>query len=173
MAWQERGDVLLKPLTEEKLATLLAADGEPEPQPDAESGSSALEGSGTRILLADDNAVNRMFIGALLRQRGYEVTAVVDGLEAVREAERGDFDLILMDLQMPHLDGLAATRTIRESQPPTGPHLPIVALTANAEEGDRERCLAAGMDGYLSKPIAAAELYEALKVITSSTGNDA
>jgi CheY-like chemotaxis protein len=112
------------------------------------------------ILVAEDNAVNRKLVTTLLRKRGHQVTAVENGLEAVAaiDAVRDrPFDVVLMDLQMPEMGGFEATHAIREREG-VDRHVPIVALTAHAMQGDRERCLAAGMDGYLSKPIDVSRL---------------
>ena len=86
----------------------------------------------------------------------------MDGEEAVRAAETEAFDLVLMDVQMPRMDGFEATAALRQFEQTSGAHLPIIALTANAMKGDRERCLAAGMDGYVTKPIKRRELFEAI-----------
>jgi two-component system sensor histidine kinase/response regulator len=107
-----------------------------------------------RILVAEDNPVNRTLVTKLLQKRGHVVTAVENGREAVDAiAAGGNFDLGLMDLQMPEMSGFEATDAIRRRESGTGSHLPLIALTAHAMQGDRERCLAAGMDGYLPKPI--------------------
>jgi CheY-like chemotaxis protein/HPt (histidine-containing phosphotransfer) domain-containing protein len=106
-----------------------------------------------RVLVAEDNAVNRKLVCAILRKRGHTVKAVEHGRAAVAAAAAGGFDAILMDLQMPEMGGLEATRAIRAREDPAGPRVPIVALTAHAMPGDRERCLEAGMDAYLAKPI--------------------
>ena len=107
-----------------------------------------------RILLAEDNEVNQKLISVLLRRDGHHVTTVSDGLEAVEALRQGgEFDVILMDVQMPVMDGFAATAAIREVEKQGGRHTSIVALTAHAMKGDEEKCLAAGMDAYLSKPI--------------------
>ncbi|MFO7597788.1 MAG: PAS domain S-box protein [Desulfocurvibacter africanus] len=112
-----------------------------------------------RILLAEDNEINRILAIELLHELGHEVTAVENGRLALEALGRERFDLVLMDVQMPEMGGLEAVRRIREEPPPgVDPRLPVVALTAYALEGDRERFLAAGMDGYLSKPIRAREL---------------
>jgi PAS domain S-box-containing protein len=116
-----------------------------------------------KILVAEDNTVNQMLIARLLQKRGHTVKVVANGLEAVNALERGPFDLVLMDLQMPELDGFEATHQIRQREIQSGLHIPIVALTAHAMKGDRERCLEAGMDGYLSKPIRAEELDDVLE----------
>jgi CheY-like chemotaxis protein/HPt (histidine-containing phosphotransfer) domain-containing protein len=105
------------------------------------------------ILVAEDNAVNRQLVLTLLGKRGHVVHGVEDGQEAVEQAAAVQFDAIVMDLQMPRMSGLEATAAIRAHERVTGRHVPIVALTAHAMRGDRERCLAAGMDGYLTKPI--------------------
>jgi len=115
-----------------------------------------------RILLAEDNAVNRVIAVRMLEKRGHSVVAAVDGRAALAALEAGDFDAMLMDIQMPQMDGFEATAEIRKGERDTGRHIPIIALTASAMKGDRERCMAAGMDGYVVKPIHAAELYEAL-----------
>jgi CheY-like chemotaxis protein len=114
------------------------------------------------ILLAEDNHVSRLLAGQLLQKQGHTVTEAHTGLEALTLYEHGSFDLILMDIQMPDMDGLQATAEIRERERRTGEHIPIIALTAHAIQGDRERCLEAGMDDYLSKPIQPAEFYAAI-----------
>jgi len=113
-----------------------------------------------RILVAEDNLVNRTLVTTLLRKRGHKVTAVENGRAAVEsiDASPRGFDVALMDVQMPEMSGLEASQAIRDREGATGRRLPIVALTAHAMQGDRERCLDAGMDGYLSKPIDVDEL---------------
>ncbi|MFO0949276.1 MAG: response regulator [Planctomycetota bacterium] len=106
-----------------------------------------------RILLAEDNAVNQTLVVQLLQKRGHSVEVANDGRAAIEAYEREPFDVILMDLQMPHMGGLEATAEIRRLEEGTGKHTLIVAMTAHAMTGDRERCMAAGMDGYISKPI--------------------
>jgi len=113
-----------------------------------------------RILLAEDNQVNQKLAIRVLEQMGYRADVASNGIEAVESIERQIYDVILMDVQMPEMDGLDATRNIRKLQDATQPH--IIAMTANAMEGDREMCLAAGMDDYVSKPIRVNELIEAL-----------
>jgi CheY-like chemotaxis protein len=117
---------------------------------------------GLVVLLAEDNEVNQELATAMLRRRGCEVVVAKDGREAVNLWEREAFDVVLMDVQMPEMDGLAATRTIRELEKTRGVHTPIVALTAHVLEGDRERCRAAGMDGYVSKPLRAGDLLQVM-----------
>ncbi len=104
------------------------------------------------VLLAEDNPVNQRLTTAILEREGCRVVLASDGREAVEAYQREDFDLIVMDVQMPNLDGYEATRKIRELEKESGGHVPIVGLTAHAMKGDRERCLAAGMDDYLTKP---------------------
>jgi signal transduction histidine kinase/DNA-binding response OmpR family regulator len=116
-----------------------------------------------RVLLAEDNAVNRLLATRLLEKRGHRVIIATNGREAVEALDRAGFDLVLMDVQMPEMDGLEATAAIRKKEVGTGVHQTVVALTAHAMKGDRERCLAAGMDGYLSKPIQPQELDELLE----------
>jgi CheY-like chemotaxis protein/HPt (histidine-containing phosphotransfer) domain-containing protein len=119
-----------------------------------------------RVLVAEDTAVNRKLVSATLGKRGHRVTAVENGREAVETLEQagpGSFDLVLMDVQMPEMDGFEASRAIRERERTTGAHVPIVALTAHALKGDRERCLEAGMDGYLAKPIDLDQLVAAVE----------
>jgi two-component system sensor histidine kinase/response regulator len=115
------------------------------------------------VLLAEDNPFNEAVATALLEKRGHSVTVVHDGKAALAALESGSFDLVLMDVQMPEMDGLEATRILRERERRTGAHLPVLALTAHAMKGDRERCLEAGMDAYLSKPVRAAELFQAIE----------
>jgi CheY-like chemotaxis protein len=115
-----------------------------------------------RILLAEDSPLNQKLAVSLLTKWGHAVTVANNGQEAVAAVARQPFDLVLMDIQMPEMNGLEATQAIRRWERPQGLHLPIVALTAHALQGDRERCLEAGMDGYVSKPIRREELYQVL-----------
>ena len=115
------------------------------------------------ILLAEDNSVNQQLARRILEQRGYSVTVAPDGRRAVSAWESGRFDLILMDVQMPELDGFQATAQIRQKELATGVRVPIIAMTAHALKGDRERCLESGMDDYLTKPINRAELYSMIE----------
>jgi signal transduction histidine kinase/AmiR/NasT family two-component response regulator len=115
------------------------------------------------VLLAEDNAVNQLLARRLLEQAGHTVTPVGNGREALEMLERHRFDVVLMDIQMPELDGLAATAAIRAAERNTGRHQTIIAMTAHALKGDRERCMEAGMDGYLSKPITPQQLHAVLR----------
>jgi CheY-like chemotaxis protein len=115
-----------------------------------------------RILLAEDNSVNRKLVERMLAKCGVEVTSVTNGLEAAHAASETEFDLVLMDCQMPELDGYEATKWIRALNPPHC-NVPVIALTANAMVGDRRRCLAAGMDDYLSKPLQKERFYSVLR----------
>ena len=114
---------------------------------------------GARILIAEDNIVNQRVAAGLLTKRGHQVTVVGNGREALAALQAGAFELVLMDVQMPDMDGFEATAAIRDWERATGRHVRIVAMTAHAMKGDKERCLAAGMDGYLSKPIDQRSLY--------------
>jgi CheY-like chemotaxis protein len=112
------------------------------------------------ILMAEDNPVNQRVASRILEKAGHQVTLARNGVEALTKFTDGEFDLILMDVQMPEMDGLEATGHIRDIERPNGAHIPIVALTAHAMKGDVDLCIAAGMDAFLSKPIHAAELLD-------------
>ena len=129
-----------------------------------------------RILLAEDNAFNQKLAVYILEKHGHNVVVAGDGRQALRELERPasrGFDLILMDVQMPEMGGLEATAAIREREKTTGTHIPIVAMTAHAMKGDRERCLEGGMDAYLSKPIQAEELFKTIEGVAPIRGGRA
>ena len=123
-----------------------------------------------RILLAEDNAVNRVVARRLLENQGHQVALATTGREALAALGRDTYDVVLMDVQMPDLDGFATTRAIRAMEKDTGRHQQIIALTANAMSGDRERCLHAGMDGYLTKPIDPEELHHILDSYSQTLG---
>jgi len=110
------------------------------------------------VLLVEDNAVNQRLAARLLEKRGHRVAVTANGREALAALEKDEYDLVLMDVQMPEMDGLEATAAIRKMEEGSSKHQTVIALTAHAMKGDEERCLAAGMDGYLSKPIRPAEL---------------
>jgi two-component system, sensor histidine kinase and response regulator len=116
-----------------------------------------------RILLAEDNPVNQTVAVRMLEKRGYTVVVAGNGRAALATLEKDDFDVILMDIQMPEMDGFEATAAIRDKEKASGTHIPIIAMTAHAMKSDEERCLAAGMDGYVAKPIRIQELLAALE----------
>jgi signal transduction histidine kinase/CheY-like chemotaxis protein len=116
------------------------------------------------VLLAEDNLVNQRLVVRLLEKRGHRVVVAGTGLEALQALEKESFDLVLMDVQMPEMDGLEATAAIRGKEKSSGLYQPVVALTAHAMKGDREKCLAAGMEGYLTKPIRPQELDQLLEI---------
>jgi signal transduction histidine kinase/ligand-binding sensor domain-containing protein/ActR/RegA family two-component response regulator len=122
------------------------------------------------ILVAEDNVINQRLVARLLQKWGHAVTIVSSGDQAVESTAREAFDLVLMDVQMPGMDGFEATRAIRTRERAGEPRLPIVAITAHAMKGDRERCLEAGMDGYLSKPIEPAEMQRTIQALVASRG---
>ena len=139
------------------------AGSAPRPTPIAASGAGLGETHPLRILLAEDNAVNVKLATRLLERMGYAAAVAGNGFEVLDHLEREPCDLVLMDVQMPEMDGLEATRRIRARWPDRP--LWIVAMTANAMDGDREMCLAAGMDDYLSKPIRPEALAAALRAV--------
>jgi CheY-like chemotaxis protein len=126
--------------------------------------------AGLHILLAEDNPVNQKLAARLRERRGHRVTVVADGRRALAARAEGRFDLVLMDVQMPEMDGFEAKAAIRDLERETGSRTPIVAMTARAMQGDRARCLEAGMDGYVSKPVRPAELYEVIEGAVAGTG---
>ena len=123
---------------------------------------------GPRVLVAEDNEVNQLVARRTFEKLGFQVALVANGREAVSAVESGRFDLVAMDVQMPVMDGLAATVAIRKCEEKSGTHIPIVAMTAHAMKGDRERCLEAGMDGYVSKPIRTRELETVISQVLAS-----
>ncbi len=160
---------LVKPIRPSVLYDVLVgifSDTPPASQPAAPSSSAASAGLAARhplrILLAEDNAVNQKLALRLLSQMGYRADVAGNGLEAIQALERQTYDVILMDVQMPEMDGLEATRRIC-AQWPRHQRPQIIAMTANAMQGDREMCLAAGMDDYISKPVRPADLAAALE----------
>jgi signal transduction histidine kinase/CheY-like chemotaxis protein/HPt (histidine-containing phosphotransfer) domain-containing protein len=157
---------LQKPVTQSELHDAIVAALGRRARAEGPAAETPEHGAGTsaplEILLAEDNEVNQDLAMALLERRGHHVVLARSGREAVALSQRERFDVILMDVQMPEMDGLTATRAIREAERATGTRTPIVAITAHAMEGDRERCLAAGMDGYVSKPLRLHELLQVL-----------
>ena len=122
------------------------------------------------ILLVEDNLINQKVASRMLEKNGHRVVTANNGKEALRALEDHEFDAVLMDVQMPEMDGLEATAAIRAAEAGGERHLPIVAVTAHALTGDRERCLNAGMDGYLAKPIQSAQLLQALADVLTCGG---
>lgn len=116
-----------------------------------------------RVLLVEDNEINRRVALGLLSSRGHHAVVAENGREAVDAVAEQEFDVVLMDMQMPVMDGYEATMHIRKREQDSGGHIPIVAMTAEALKGDRERCLATGMDDYVSKPITPTEMYRAIE----------
>jgi two-component system sensor histidine kinase/response regulator len=116
-----------------------------------------------RVLLAEDNPVNRQIVVELLQTRGHSVQLAANGLEVLQALDRDSFDVILMDVQMPEMDGFQTTAAIRNREKQSGAHIAIVALTGMSTASDRKRCLDAGMDAYLGKPIRAQELFETVE----------
>ena len=162
---------LMKPIKQSELleATMLAMGAV---VPAAEDGDLALRVEQRRgsqrslqILLAEDSLVNQKLAVALLETYGHAVTVAGDGMEAVGAVESRPFDVVLMDVQMPQMDGLAATTAIRAREQVSGGHIPIVGMTAHALKGDRETCLQAGMDEYVTKPIRAEQLFAAIEAV--------
>jgi CheY-like chemotaxis protein len=125
------------------------------------------------VLLAEDNAVNQKVASRFLEKEGHHVTLASDGRQALAALDRENFDVVLMDVQMPEMDGFEATAIIRAGERDTGKRLPIIAMTAHAMKGDRERCLAAGMDSYIAKPITASELIELLEKFSDAPQEEA
>jgi CheY-like chemotaxis protein len=163
---RERGidRYLLDPVFEQdvrRLLEALASHEAPAPAP-------APSTRPLRVLLAEDNAVNRMVATQMLVKRGHTVVSAENGLEAIAAAGRERFDVILMDVQMPQMDGYEATAAIRRAQAAGKQYTPIIALTAHAMIGDREKCLMAGMDEYVSKPLSAEELYSKIALLTGA-----
>ena len=125
-----------------------------------------------RVLLAEDGAINQQVAVRLLEERGHSVVVVNNGRAAVEQVAAQPFDVVLMDVQMPEMDGLEATAAIRRAEAQTSGHIPIVAMTAHAMKGDRDRFLAAGMDGYVAKPVRPHELYAAVEGLHSALGHE-
>ena len=151
----------------EAMLSVLAATERPLAQPVVVTRHTINEARRSlRILVAEDNAVNRLLVTALLGKRGHTTRTVMNGREAIAAVTEETFDIVLMDVQMPEMDGLQATAAIRKLESVTGAHVPIIALTAHAMKGDREICVAAGMDEYLSKPINATQLFALIESLT-------
>jgi len=170
---------LMKPVRQlqlyDCLATMMGSSLTEDARADGEAASQVLvtrhslaeaRAARGRILLAEDNEVNRLVALSLLEKQGYRVDSVSNGGEVLQALARTKYAAVLMDCQMPEMDGFETTQAIRETEKVSGQHITIIALTANAMQGDRERCLAVGMDGYVSKPIRGKELFEAIEKLT-------
>jgi two-component system, sensor histidine kinase and response regulator len=172
--WREIGAAahLMKPVRRAELrAAIVKALRRPEVDQAVEPTSSVSQSSNrktpaalrSRILLAEDNIVNQRVAARLLEKSGHSVVIVGNGKEAIAALHRESFDMVLMDVQMPEMDGFEATKAIRGDEAGQNKHIPIIAMTAHAMTGDKDRCLAAGMDGYVSKPIRAADLLKLIE----------
>ena len=169
---------LTKPVKASELyETLVRGLGQPgwKNQPPPDEGAEQRKPGPLRVLLAEDGLVNQKLAVALLKKRGHQVTVAHNGHEAVQCAQAEPFDVILMDVEMPEMDGFQATSAIRQREKALGLHTPIIAMTAHAMKGDRERCLAAGMDAYVAKPIRPGELFAAIEslALLRPTGHSA
>jgi len=162
---------MVKPIKQSELFNgIMSVLGKPdveEKQAGECRSASGMANKRLNILLAEDNAVNQKLAVSVLEKRGHSVKVAHNGRQALEALEKDTFDLILMDVQMPEMDGIEATTAIRENEKTTGEHMPIIAMTAHAMKGDRERCLSAGMDGYVSKPIRANELFDVLETLAA------
>ena len=165
------GAYIVKPVTQSELHNALTRALAPGPVENAHRAQhpapAPAGGGGLRVLLAEDNPVNQKLAIHLLEKAGHSVLLAHNGVQAVEFYRRERFDVICMDLQMPEMGGIEATAAIRRIEQETGIHVPIVALTAHAMQGDRERCLEAGMDGYVSKPVRRDELEAELARVLS------
>jgi CheY-like chemotaxis protein len=159
--------ILTKPVTQSELFNAISGSlgptrGDSAPA-DSISGARSIDFVSRRILLAEDGLVNQKVAVGLLTKRGHQVTVVSDGQAAIEAVKEQPFDLVLMDIQMPVLDGFAATAAIRDWERHSGGRLAIIAMTAHATEDDRRHCLEVGMDGYISKPFRAQELFSVVE----------
>jgi CheY-like chemotaxis protein len=156
---------LMKPVKQSELiATILTALGEAQRAPVmVPEGPAVPAARPLSVLLAEDNPINQKLVVRLLQKQGHRVVVAGNGKEALEAVAQERFDVVLMDVQMPEMDGLEAAAAIRQRERQTGAHVPILALTAHAMKGDREECLAAGMDGYIAKPIQPNELTAAIE----------
>jgi len=166
-------EVLLKPVRRSKLYDVIVSSivgvRKKKGLPEKQVAESSLKGKPIEILLAEDNLINQKLAVRLLEKQGWRVSVANNGKEAVDLSGRNGFDLILMDVQMPEMDGIEATKEIRKREEGTDRYIPIIALTAHAFEEDRKKCLAAGMDGYAAKPIKVQELFATMEETLNSS----
>ncbi|MHB8903186.1 MAG: response regulator, partial [Thermoguttaceae bacterium] len=167
---------LMKPVKQSALLDAIAAavgtaviDDRPSKSAAGSSASEAGNPKPLKILLAEDNPVNQKFAVRVLEKRGHSVEVAATGKQAIEAWGRGQCDVVLMDVQMPEMDGFEATAWIRRQEPTVGRRTPIIAMTAHAMKGDRERCLDAGMDGYVTKPIQAATMFAEIDRVLGQT----
>ncbi len=173
---------LIKPVRRSELRAAIVRALSAQPAPEKEETSSCIQVASAaatepihpalHVLLAEDNAVNQRVASAILRKRGHNVVTVANGRDALMALANQDFDLVLMDVQMPDIDGFEATRMIRKREASSTKHIPIIAMTAHAMMGDEERCLAAGMDAYISKPVRPHDLLELAERVARSKNGD-
>ncbi len=169
---------LIKPVKQaDLLDAMLTALGSrspvPKPAPEPSRAAEVAPCRALDILLVEDNAINQKLVERMLQPLGHRVTTAADGRAALAVLARDRFDLILMDVQLPLMDGFEATAAIRAAERDTGGHVPIVAMTAHAMKGDRERCLSAGMDAYVAKPVDRHELLATLAQFAPPPGASA
>ncbi len=152
---------LIKPVRQSTLMREVARGARPDASVRAMAGGAPQIGRALKVLLAEDNPINAVLATTLIRREGHKVDVAPNGEEAIKAVVAGDYDIVFMDMHMPVLDGLEASRRIRALAAPAG-RLPIVALTANATTTDRQRCMAAGMNDFLTKPFEPADLHQML-----------
>jgi CheY-like chemotaxis protein len=180
----DRGDevpvngYLVKPIAQhgllEAIRQVIGARATPDRAPSAPAVTPMRAARRLRVLVAEDNPVNQKLAQHLLERRGHTPILVTNGREAVDALRANEFDLVLMDLQMPEMDGFEATASIRtRERQGSAPRVPIVALTAHAMQGDRQRCMDADMDGYVAKPIKPVELFEVIDRVMASAASSA
>jgi two-component system sensor histidine kinase/response regulator len=163
---------LMKPVKQSELLEAInmsfgAAEAEPEPVPPGQDWEEARLPT-LRILVAEDSVFNQQLAVGLLEKYGHSVVIARNGKEAIGAWVAQQFDVVLMDVEMPEMDGFEATAVIRTQERHKGTHIPIIAMTAHAMKGDRARCLHAGMDDYISKPIRAQEMFEKLRAVAAA-----
>jgi DNA-binding response OmpR family regulator/HPt (histidine-containing phosphotransfer) domain-containing protein len=161
---------LIKPIKPSEMRDALQAILDPQAEAPRPELPAAYTGPFLQVLVAEDNKVNQIVVTRALERQGHRVVLAGNGREALERFAEQPFDLVLMDVQMPEMDGFAATARIREIEKGTGGHVPIIALTAHAMAGDREECLAAGMDHYLSKPLQLRQLYAIIETCRGGVG---